>query len=225
MTTVSAYEVILPGNALVLAPEARYVSETSTGLSFSPEMPIEVWGELVTRLQRQQKLIDWALADAINFGEQAYGEDYAQWIDETGLSKRTLQNIARIGRAIPAARRRAEVSFSHHAEVITLPVADQERLLDAAERAGMTRYDLRDAVRERKRELAGGAQTIDGDVIDAADVLGWVPMESDLTDQARAALEQHAPQGRLRMAYVTGWLRAMVWAEQRDAFREGSWRL
>lgn len=214
-----AYEVILPGNALVLAPEAHYVTETPTGLRFAMDTPVEVWGELVTRLQRQQKLIEWALADAINFGEQAYSEDHAQWVDETGLSKRTLQNIARIGREIPPARRRADVSFSHHAEVITLPVPDQERLLDRAEHAGMTRYDLRDAVRERKKELEGRAIPVG--TADEAHV--WVPTVEDLTDAARSALEAHAPGGRHRLGYVSGFLRALIWADQQDAFRE--WRL
>src|SRR5574341_519095 len=123
--------------------ERRYIAETDTGLTFDDDTPIEVWAPLVERLQRQLKLVEWALADAINFGERAYGEDYAQWVDETGLKKRTLQNIARIGREIPSARRRAEISFSHHAEVITLPVSEQERLLDRAQSAGMSRYEDR----------------------------------------------------------------------------------
>src|SRR5690348_9706770 len=105
--------VIEVSSGLVRGDEAWYVQETATGLTFADDTPIELWGALVERLQRQQKVIEWALADAINFGEQAFGEVYAQWVDETGLSKRTLQNIARIGRLIEPARRRADVSFSH----------------------------------------------------------------------------------------------------------------
>jgi len=100
------FEVILPGNALVLASESRYVQETATGLDFADDTPIEVWAPLVERLQRQLKVIEWALADALNFGDRTYGEDYAQWVDETGLKKRTLQNIARIGRLVEPARGR-----------------------------------------------------------------------------------------------------------------------
>lgn len=206
--------------ALVLASEQAYITETATGLSFSSAIPIEIWGEFVTRLQRQQKLIDWALADAINFGEQAFGEDHAQWVDETGLSKRTLQNIARIGREIPPARRRADVSFSHHAEVITLPVPDQERLLDRAEHAGMTRYELRDAVRERRRALAGGAVTLSGEVIESAEL---PPTKEDLTDEARAPLEVRLSEmsARMRPGFEAGWIAALSWACVDGAFKPG----
>ena len=216
-------EMVEDQPALVLASEQAYVTETATGLVFSPGTPIEVWGGLVERLQRQSKVLEWAIADAINFGEQAFGEDHAQWVDESGLSKRTLQNIARIGREIPQSRRRADVSFSHHAEVITLPVPDQERLLDRAEGQGWTRYDLRDAVRERKRELAGGAVTVDGEVICSAE-LPWSPTKTDLVDDARAALEirlSEMPASK-RSTYESGWIAGLLWAGNEDAFRE--WR-
>lgn len=220
--TTATFDVVLPGNALVLAPEARYVTETPTGLQFSPDTPIEVWGTLVTRLQRQQRLIEWALADAINFGEAAYGELYAQWVEETGLTKRTLANIASVGRRIESSRRREHVSFAHHAEVAYLPVPDQESLLEAAESRGWTRYDLRDAVRERKRALAGGAVDAVGTPLTDPEIV-WHPTLEDLTDEARAALEAHAPGGRHRTGYVAGWLWALVYAEARDCFKEGRW--
>jgi hypothetical protein len=205
------------GDILVQGHEHDYVTETATGLRFRPDTPIEVWGALVERLQRQQKVIEWALADALNFGDDAYGEDYAQWVEETGLAKRTLQNIARIGRAIEPARRRADVSFAHHAEVVTLPVPEQESLLEAAERQGMTRYDLRDAVRERKRQIEDRSVT---DEVDES--LAWTPQPSDLTDDARAVLDgKLAGIGkRHRIGYERGFIDALLWVEARDCFTE-----
>ena len=210
--------------SLLLDSELAYVTETPTGLAFDPTTPIELWAALVTRLQRQSKVIEWALADAINFGDQAFGEMHAQWVDETGLAKRTLQNIARIGREIPPARRRADVSFSHHAEVITLPISEQEALLDRAESAGMTRYDLRDAVRERKRALEGQAVDAAGEPVCLAE-LAWCPDESDLTEDARRSMNSAAPLGRLRSAWISGYLRALIWADQESAFLPGRWQL
>jgi hypothetical protein len=214
--TVSTQAQLPGGNALVLLPEAHYVTETETGLVFADDTPIDLWGGLVVRLQRQQKLIEWALADAINFGEAAYGEDHAQWVDETGLSKRTLQNIARIGRAIEPARRRVDISFSHHAEVVTLPVREQETLLDAAESAGWTRYDLRDAVRERRKELEGTA-------VDEPPVA--LPLSAaDLTDEARQALSYRlAGLGqRHRTGYEAGFLGAILWLDAADCLKPGT---
>ena len=203
-------------NVLISGSETVFVDETPTGLIFEDDTPIEVWARLTVRLIVQSKRIEWALADAITFGEHAYGDLYAQWVDETGLTKRTLQNIARIGRAIPAARRRAAVSFAHHAEVASLPIPEQESLLEAAESAGMTRYDLRDAVRERKRRLEDQSAAPD------EPTLVWIPQKSDLTDEARVELEQRlAGIGRRHaIGYERAWLDALVWVEARDCFGE-----
>jgi hypothetical protein len=220
--SIATFDVILPGNALVLAPEAHWVTETPTGLRFEADTPLEVWAGLITRLLHQRKVLEWALADAINFGEHAYGDMYSQWVDETGLHKHTLTNIAAVGRRIELSRRRDNVSFAHHAEVAYLPVSEQESLLDSAESAGMTRYDLRDAVRERKRQLAGGAVSADGASLDPAP-LAWVPDLADLTAEARAALEAQAPLGRLRSAWVAGALWSLVWHGDEDCFLPGRW--
>ena len=126
--TVAAYEVILPGNALVLAPEARYVQETDTGLLFEADTPIEVWGSLTERLIRQSKRLEWAIGDALRFGEDAYPELYAQWVEETGLSENTLMTYRWVAERIEPLRRRKDVGWSHHREVASLPVPVQQSL-------------------------------------------------------------------------------------------------
>src|SRR6185369_6044080 len=63
-------EVVEDGPALVLAAEQAYVTETATGLTFAVDTPLNVWAGVVTRLTRQHKRIEWAIGDAINFGEQ-----------------------------------------------------------------------------------------------------------------------------------------------------------
>lgn len=210
-------DVMAAGAVLLDGAETVFVSETATGLAFDPETPIEVWAPLVVRLIVQHKRIEFALADAINFGEMAYSDIYEQWVQETGLNKRTLQNYARIGRLIEPARRRASVSFSHHAEVVSLPVPEQEKLLDRAEAQGMTRYDLRDAVRDRKRQLEDAAATPD-------EPLCWTPTRSDLSEQAREFLDQKlAGVGRRHsIGYEAGFIACLVWLQQEDCFKE--WR-
>jgi hypothetical protein len=217
-------EAMAAGPVLLRGAETAFVSETPTGLAFDPETPLEVWAPLVVRLIVQSKRLEFALADAINFGELAYADVYDQWVTETGLNKRTLQNYARIGRLVEPARRRANVSFSHHAEVAALPAPDQEALLDAAERAGMTRYDLRDAARERKAQLEGRAIHANGEPIEEAEPLVWVPTRADLTDEARQELDRrlHGVGKRHSIGYERAWLDCLLFTEQRDAFVE--WR-
>lgn len=211
----------LPGSTLVLAPEAHYVTETHTGLIFTDNTPVEVWASVVTRLLTQHKRIEWAIADAINFGSRRYGEVYAQWIEQTQLAKKTLANIAWVGRSIESSRRREDVDFSYHAEVASLPPQEQDALLDAAVEQGMTRYDLRSAARERKQALEGRAVTVEGDVLDSVDL----PLTlDDLTDEARAPLNVRlaSMSARMRPGFAAGWVQALVWAGQDDAFRRKS---
>jgi hypothetical protein len=219
--TVSAYEVILPGNALVLAPEAPYVRETDTGLVFEPDTPIEVWGALTDRLIRQSKRIEWAIGDAIRFGEQAYGEDrYTQWIEETGLSENTLTTYRWVAERIEPLRRRKDLGWSHHREVASLPVPAQETLLDAAESAGLTRWQVRQAAKVERERIEGRAATTDGTPLDDDPPLVWVPGKADLTDEAREALEQRlAGMGKsYRIGGERMWIDALVWGDVRDAF-------
>jgi hypothetical protein len=107
-----------------------------------------------------------------------------------------------------------------------LPPLEATRLLYDA--AGADEYvstrEMIGRVKACQEALRGKVVSASSEPIEDA-ALAWMPSEDDLTDEARAAMEQYAPQGRHRVAYVTGWLRAMVWAEQRDAFREGAWRL
>lgn len=221
------FEVILPGNALVLAPEARYVTETSTGLRFEPDTPIEVWGALVERLARQERRIQWAIGDAINFAERAYGDTYAAWIEETGLSENTLSTMRWVAERIDPLRRRKDVGWSHHREVAALPPERQDALLSRAADAGMTRWEVRQAVKVEQEQLRGRAVTAEGDPACAAEAeaLTWVPDVSDLTDEARAMLEANAPGGRHRLGYVAGFLRALVVCDQEGMFLPGRFRL
>lgn len=203
--------------------EWRYVTETTTGLIFSDDTPIEVWGALTERLIRQQKRIEWAIGDALQFGERRYGDTYAQWVEQTGLAENTLATIKWVAGAIERSRRREDVGWAYHREVASLPIPEQEKALDAAETAGMTRYELRQEVRKRQDRLAGQAVDAAGTPLTDAESL-WVPGLEDLTEEARAALEAHAPGGRHRTGYVAGFCAALVWAEQRDAFLPGKWR-
>lgn len=134
--------------------EQAYITETKTGLVFAEDTPIAVWARVTTRLIRQHKRIEWAIGDAINFGERKYRGTYDQWVNQTGLSENTLATIAWVSREIESSRRREDVGWSHHREVAALPPEDQEALLDLAADKGMTRHDLRQKVKEVKQERA-----------------------------------------------------------------------
>lgn len=223
MIAVISTQAQLPGdNALVLLPEAYYVRETETGLVFRPDTPIEVWGALMERLVRQEKRIQWAIGDAINFAEQAYdGHKYEQWVEQTGLSENTLSTMRWVAERIDPLRRRKDVGWSHHREVAALPADVQDRLLDRAEDKGLTRWDVRKAAQVEREKLGGSAETVDGTALDEP-ALAWRPTKDDLTDDARAALESKlAEVGKsYRVGVEAGFIWALVFTEARDCFRE-----
>jgi hypothetical protein len=210
------------GDMLVQGHEHQYVTETPTGLVFREDTPLEVVGALIERLTRQSKRIEWALGDALQFAERRYGDTYAQWVEETGLSENTLATYRWVADRIEPLRRRKDVGWSHHREVAGIDDPTiQDRLLDEAADKGMTRWEVRQRVKAEQEQRRGHAVAADGAALDT-EPLTWQPGISDLTAEARAALEANAPGGRHRLGYEQGFLRGLVYADARTAFKE--WR-
>lgn len=88
-----------------------FYSVTETGIDFKPETPRADWLKVVeslcnmfegTVLAKERTLM--LLADSLNFGQDAFGEEYAQAIDDTkaalGLSPKTVANAQSIYKKI-----------------------------------------------------------------------------------------------------------------------------
>jgi len=108
-------------------------------------------GEKIFRVRQS---CHWWIGDWLNYGEAAYGEKYAQAIDETKYSYYTLAHDKTVAARVESCRRRQNLSWSHHAEVASLTPAKQDELLDLAEANSWSREDLRDAVRAAKSDGA-----------------------------------------------------------------------
>lgn len=116
-------------------------------ITFQRDLSLEEWlavGHLLSLIENARQ---WWWGDWIVYGEGHYGEDYAQFVDDLGIALHTLQNWAYVSRAIPPSRRRDTLSWSHHAEVASLPPNEQEKWLERAEREKMSRSALRAAIR------------------------------------------------------------------------------
>lgn len=144
------------GNGLgameLLAQLERSGSLTPVSLMLPPDISFPRYEALLRLLGGVHEGARWHLGDAINQGDNIFGETYTQAIAATGLAEQTLINYASVCRYVPRALRRTGLSFSHHAEVAYLQGSDQKRLLDLAEQNRWRRSDLRSAasaVRER----------------------------------------------------------------------------
>ncbi|HEX2133531.1 MAG TPA: hypothetical protein VHH15_18455 [Actinophytocola sp.] len=107
--------------------------------------------------------IAWWIGDWVNYGNAKFGEKYTRAARITGYDAQTLMNMAYVAARFPPHRRRAALSWSHHAEVSALDTADQDDLLAHAERTKLSVRGLRDEVRGRR-----GANRRKKDTDDAA---------------------------------------------------------
>jgi hypothetical protein len=133
---------------------------TPTSLSLRPRLSFEDWREALQFLGRLHRGMQWWVGDAVNYGEQAFGEKYAAAVDETGYQPGYLMTISWVCRAVEASRRREALSFACHVEVASLEPAEQERWLQLAQEKGWPSKELRQQIQEGKgnrRRRAGGA--------------------------------------------------------------------
>ena len=94
----------------------------------------------------------WWIGDWLAFGERKYGHMYEEAVEMIGFSYATLRRAVWTGKQFELYRRRYNLSWSHHLEVAALPSEQQDKLLDKAEKEGLSVHNLRRRVRELKNE-------------------------------------------------------------------------
>jgi hypothetical protein len=116
-------------------------------MAFDPRLPFEWWTAVGARLGVHANANAWWLGDWLAYGRMKYGRRYKEAIAGTGLGYQTLRNYAMVARRYEPSRRRADVSFQHHAELVALPDDVQDRWLAAAAESGWSKAELRRRVR------------------------------------------------------------------------------
>jgi hypothetical protein len=116
-----------------------------------PDIPMEEWSRIGHQINAISASSAWWLGDWLIYGRVQYPDLYKKAIEQTSLDYQTLRNYAWIARQYPVPRRRAALSFQHHAEVASLTPLEQDQWLDRAERFGWSRNVLRNRVRASRR--------------------------------------------------------------------------
>src|SRR5215208_6409445 len=108
--------------------DGRRVSgrEFGCGLQLRLGMSFKEWTTLGCRLSRVSSASAWALGDWLLFGQRSFRRRYRTALQETNLDYQTLRNYAWVAGRFQPARRRDRLSFQHHAEVASMPEAEQE---------------------------------------------------------------------------------------------------
>jgi hypothetical protein len=120
------------------------------GLQIPANLAYDDWAKTGRQLSGIVDSSAWWLGDWLVFGKANYADRYQLAIQHAGLRYQTLRNYAWVSRRFPTDRRRAQLSFRHHAEVASLPLEEQERLLDQAEREQWTTKQMRNAIHQSR---------------------------------------------------------------------------
>jgi hypothetical protein len=101
----------------------------------------------------------WWIGDWVRYGSARYGDRYRPAARATGYDVHSLRNMAYVAGRFDVPRRRESLSFSHHAELASLPVEEQDLWLDRAEAGALSVGSLRSEVRwARQRRAARAAR-------------------------------------------------------------------
>lgn len=118
------------------------VSLTSVGLTFIGAITFDEWLGLMATLVRMETAFQFAIGDALIYGESRFGEKYSQAMDVTGLSYQTLANLTWVSKNVPLSNRVDGVSWTHHRVVASVDTEDQRSFLEMAKDKRLSSVDL-----------------------------------------------------------------------------------
>ena len=118
---------------------------TATSLSLPADLPYEQWRDALHMYAKLGKASQFWIGDALQYGEDRFGELYAQAASETGYSSESLRGMQWVASRIPPSVRRLTQSWSAHQAVAGTD--NPGEWLDKAETNGWTVKELKHAIR------------------------------------------------------------------------------
>lgn len=130
--------------------ESNHCTISTSGMDFPAVMTFEEWEATGKAVLFLDKAAPFVMGDWLIFGEDAFGENFAQALDHTQLSEKTLRNRMYTCRNVDPTIRMMDgcLEFSHHTEVAKLKSDEQIEFLRQAEQNNWSVSDLRCAIEE-----------------------------------------------------------------------------
>ena len=120
---------------------------TSVSWAAPNDLDLTEWLKQGHRIGMMGRSAGWWIGDWLRFGNAKYGEKYTQAKKITGYDVQTLMNMVWVASQIDVSRRREDLSWSHHMEVVAEDLPTQERLLDKAAAERLSVRNLRALIR------------------------------------------------------------------------------
>lgn len=128
--------------------DAPVVQWRMTGLIIRTDATFDEWLGVFEQAAATHRSINWALGDAIAFGQDRY-EQFSQVVDDKYREQH--REKAWVSARVPMERRRETCSWSLHREIASLDPEDQIRWLDAAEQGEWTVKTLKDEIAKERQ--------------------------------------------------------------------------
>lgn len=125
---------------------------TANGIAVNGSPYFKQWEEVGKFITRSHEAVQFWRGDWLNYGEDHY-EDWSQYFDANDLDSDTLRNEKWVAKKVPVARRRANLSWSHHYEVAGLEPEEQEEMLNLAQKDHVPIKKFRRVVQQYKMKL------------------------------------------------------------------------
>jgi hypothetical protein len=118
---------------------------TPVSLTLPDGMAYGEWSSTLLAVARVGKAVQFWLGDALLYGENRFGEQFAQAASETGYSEESLRGFLWVASRVPPSVRRLTLSWSHHQ--VAAGHDNPGKMLDIAEKHCLTVKELRHAIK------------------------------------------------------------------------------
>lgn len=131
------------------------LGKPAMALEIPKKQTFDQWVEMGRELAEGQKVINWWIGDWWIAGERKYGEAKAASVamEIFGKEYDTVRKCGWVSANFESVRRRTDLPFSAHEEVVTLPPKEQDRIFEKARQNGLSTREIRVEAIKRKTAL------------------------------------------------------------------------
>ena len=128
-------------NALITSGSFEF---TPTGVVATGTPDIKDWQGAYKKIKLFAHCIHWIIGDMLNYGQEHYGEEFSQVLDEYDWG--TIKNDKYICGRIPYGERNENLSFEHHKAVAPFDPSVRSRLIQRADKEMLSVRQFREVI-------------------------------------------------------------------------------